>query len=173
LAIGGFLLVVLITTFTIASFRANAVVPVSMMVAIRAGFAALFASQLIGALMIARGMTLVIRGNAHAAYATGGMLKPTHAVLMHGILVLPLIAWIASCADWKESRRLRVVLLAAFGYAMVVLAVAIGNVRHIDPSRLPFALTIPLMSGALLLVTAGATAIIAASRGRRAGIRHL
>jgi peptidoglycan/LPS O-acetylase OafA/YrhL len=83
---------------------------------------------------------------------------------MHGIFILPLIAWIASHAGWEESRRLRVVLLAVFGYAMVVVAVAIGNVRDMDPLHLPFALAIALISGALLLVAAGAAAIIAARR---------
>jgi hypothetical protein len=98
LAIGGVLLVVLITSFTIASFRANSVVPISMMVAVRTGFTALLASQLVGAAMIARGMTLVARGNAHAAYATGGWLRPTHAALMHGF---------SCCQSSPGSSRLR------------------------------------------------------------------
>jgi hypothetical protein len=49
--------------------------------------------------MIAKGMILVFAGDPEAAYATGGTLKPTHGVTMHGILVLPLVAWLSSFAD--------------------------------------------------------------------------
>ena len=57
------------------------------------GFVALLGAQIIGGVMIARGMILVFRGDAQTAYATGGMLKPTHAVTMHAIFILPALAW--------------------------------------------------------------------------------
>jgi hypothetical protein len=80
-----------------------------------------------GATMIARGMMLVFAGNPAAAYATGGALKPTHAVTMHAILVLPLLAWLLSFADWSEDRKTRIVLAASTAYLVLATAVAVAN----------------------------------------------
>ena len=77
--------------------------------------------------MIAKGMALVFAGHPQDAYATGGWLKPTHAVTMHAILVLPALARLLSFADWPERRRLRVVLAAAGVYVMLVAIVAAAN----------------------------------------------
>jgi hypothetical protein len=63
-----------------------------MGVAIRTGFVVLLGSMVTGALMIAKGMSLVFTGDPQAAYLTGGSLKPTHAVTMHAVLVLPALA---------------------------------------------------------------------------------
>jgi hypothetical protein len=41
-----------------------------------------------------------------SASATGGWLKPVHAALMHGILALPLLAWLVSKAGCVLSSRL-------------------------------------------------------------------
>jgi hypothetical protein len=81
--------------------------------------------------MIARGMMLVFAGNPAAAYATGGALKPMHAVTMHGILVLPLLAWLLSFADWSERDRLRVVLLVSTAYLVFADAIIIANIAGI------------------------------------------
>jgi hypothetical protein len=123
LAAGGFGLVALIVALTVSAFRANASLPVSMRVAIRIGFATLLVAMAVGALMIARGMLLVFGGNPQAAYATGGFLKPTHAATMHAILVLPVLAWLLSFADWSEHQRLNAVLVAAAGYITVAAIV--------------------------------------------------
>jgi hypothetical protein len=128
LAAGGFVLVAVIVVLTLASFRRNPTVPVSLRAAIRIGFLALIGSVVVGALMIARGMTLVFAGDPQAAYSTGGALKATHAVMMHGILVLPALARLLSFVNWTERRRLRVVLVAAAGYVVLAGVVAVGNV---------------------------------------------
>ena len=127
LAAGGLVLVAVILLLALASFRRNPVVPVSLLTAIRIGFVALVASVFVGALMIARGMTLVFGGEPQAAYATGGALKPTHAVTMHAILVLPALAWVLSFMNWKEERRLYAVLLAALVYVVLAGMVAAGD----------------------------------------------
>src|SRR5438093_2182892 len=105
LAAGGFAIVAIIVTLTIVAFRANPAVPISLRIAIQVGFVALFTAQIVGAMMILKGMLLVFAGNPQAAYATGGTLKPTHGVTMHGILVLPALAWLLSFARWSERRR--------------------------------------------------------------------
>jgi hypothetical protein len=92
----------------------------SLRIAVRVGFVALLGAQLIGAVMIARGMTLVFAGHAKTAYATAGALKPIHAATMHGVLVLPALAWLLSFADWSEEKRTRVVWIAASLYVLTV-----------------------------------------------------
>ena len=131
LAVGGLALVVVIVGLTATAFRRNPAVPISLRRAIQIGFVTLCVAMATGATMIARGMMLVFAGNPAAAYATGGALKPTHAVTMHGILVLPLLAWLLSFADWSERDRLRVVLLVSTAYLVLVGAIAIANIAGI------------------------------------------
>ena len=128
LAVGGIALVVVIVGLTATAFHRNPAVPISLRRAIQVGFVALCVAMATGATMIARGMMLVFAGNPAGAYATGGALKPTHAVTMHGILVLPLLAWLLSFVDWSERRRLRVVLLASTAYLVLAGAIAIANI---------------------------------------------
>jgi hypothetical protein len=119
LAFGGASLVLIIIVLTLASFRANPAVPISMRVAVRAGFAILLVALAVGGLMIARGMQLVSAGDPQAAYATGGVYKPIHGVTMHAVLVLPMLAWLLTFTDWSERRRLTIVLLAVAAYIAI------------------------------------------------------
>ncbi len=127
LAAGGGALVAIIATFAAASFRANPTVPLSVRLAIRAGFVALLGSLAVGGVMIAKGMRLVFAGDPQVAYVTAGALKPTHAVLMHGILVLPGLAWLLTLVAWEERRRVLVVAVASGIYALVVAVVLFAN----------------------------------------------
>jgi hypothetical protein len=127
LAGGGVALVVMVGVMTIVAFRANAAVPLSLRIAVQTGFIALSAAMVVGAVMIGRGLTLVFRGDAPTAYATGGLLKPIHAVTMHGILVLPALAWMLSFTGWSEARRVKVMVAAAASYVVLATAVTIGN----------------------------------------------
>jgi hypothetical protein len=105
LALGGFTLVAIIVVLTVAAFRAGTPLRSGLRQAIRAGFAALVGAQIVGGRMIATGMRLVFSGDPQRAYATGGWLKPVHAALMHGILVLPLLAWWISRRDWSDRAK--------------------------------------------------------------------
>jgi len=131
LAAGGVILVAIIAALTFISFRATPATPAGMRVAIRTGLAVLLGAMVSGALMIARGMSLVFGGNAQAAYLTGGSLKPTHAVTMHAVLLLPALAWLLSLTEWSEPRQLRVILVAATGYVVFAAAVAAGNLAGV------------------------------------------
>ncbi len=127
LAGGGGALVAMIVVLTVAAFRSNSEVPISMRIAIRTGFIALCGAMAVGATMIGRGMVLVFSGNPEAAYWTGGALKPMHAVMMHGVLVLPALAWLLSFARWSEPRRAKVLLAASCAYVLVIAIVAFRN----------------------------------------------
>src|SRR5262245_51046774 len=125
LAVGGFALVAVIVALTVSAFRDRTPLPPVVRQAIRAGLIALVGAQVAGALMIATGVRLVISGSPTLAYATGGWLKPVHAVLMHGILVLPLLAWAVSKSHWDEGTQARVMRAGLVIYAaVIVVAVA-------------------------------------------------
>jgi hypothetical protein len=149
LAVGGLTLVVIIVSLTAIAFRNNATVPRSFLTAIRVGFMALLGAQVAGAAMIARGMKLALNGDPVAAYASGGMLKPAHAVMMHGVLVLPALAWILSFVDWSERRRLEIVLLATSGYVLVSGVITLANLDELFSLHQP-----PLLKAALLAIGA-------------------
>ena len=127
LAGGGVTLVLVILALTIAAFRSNPRLPLSLTLAVRIGLLTLCGSLSVGALMIARGMALARGGHPEAAYATGGALKPTHGALMHGVLLLPLFAWLLSFTGWSERRRLVAVAIASCVYVGIAAAVAAGN----------------------------------------------
>ena len=120
---------------------------------------ALVGAVVVGALMIAKGMRLVFAGDPQAAYITGGTLKPTHAVTMHAILVLPALAWLLSFAHLSERRRLAVVLVASAGYAVLAGVVAVGNFVGFELSDAPAATWALLGVGTLLLIAAVIVAV--------------
>jgi hypothetical protein len=167
LAAGGITLVIIIAVMTLASFRANAAISPSLRLAIRIGFATLFTSLIVGAFMIAKGMVLVFSGHRQAAYATGGALKPTHAVTMHAILVLPLLAWLLTLTDWNERRQLRIVLLASVGYALVAGVVAIGNIAGLALSQMPIAAIGIVAIGMLAMLAAWVIALSGVARSSK------
>lgn len=125
LAAGGLALVIVIMTLTALAFRDRSAMPPGFRRAIRAGLVALAGSQIAGGIMIATGIPLVVGGSPELAYATGGWLKPLHAVLMHGILVLPLLAWWISRTQWSEQQRSRIMTAGIFLYVMVAAGAAI------------------------------------------------
>jgi hypothetical protein len=122
LAVGGGVLIVILGALAVAAFRPNPDVPPSMRLALRAGFATLVIGLVSGAAMIARGVVLVNSGHQQQAYHAVGFLKPVHGVSLHGVLVLPAIAWLLSFTDWDEARRTRVAAIAAAGYGVAIAA---------------------------------------------------
>ncbi|WP_157899046.1 hypothetical protein [Luteitalea pratensis] len=105
---------------------ARTALPLALGLAIRAGFVALVGAQIVGGVMIAIGMRLVFGGDPQRAYATGGWLKPVHALLMHEILVLPLLAWQMSRTDWDERTQVRAVSMGIVLHALVVVAAVVS-----------------------------------------------
>lgn len=121
----------LINVTYVASFRDRTALPPGLRLAIKAGLVALAAAQISSGLMIATGVRLVIGGDPQAAYATGGWLKPVHGVLMHGILVLPLLAWAAAAAHWTEPEQVRTVRTGVVVYALVVVAAMLVSLSEV------------------------------------------
>ncbi|MFJ5309680.1 hypothetical protein [Streptomyces sp. NPDC088350] len=120
LAVGGAVLVVLLTVFAVASFRHRPTGPAGMALAVRSGFAILLVALASGAAMIARGVVLARTGHQEAAYHSTAPLKPLHGVSLHAVLVLPALAWLLSRTSWSEAVRRRTVTVAVGCYAAAV-----------------------------------------------------
>ncbi|MFI2641246.1 hypothetical protein [Streptomyces sp. NPDC018610] len=120
LAVGGGVLVVLLTVFAVASFRRAPAGPAGMALALRSGFAILLVALASGAAMIARGVLLTRTGHQQAAYHSTAPLKPLHGVSLHAVLVLPALAWLLSRTSWGERTRRRAVTTAVGAYAAAV-----------------------------------------------------
>ena len=73
-------------------------------------------------------MRLVFAGDPLLAYATGGWLKPVHSALMHGILVLSLLAWLIWRTDWDERAQGWVMWTAIALYVLVVAEALVQSV---------------------------------------------
>jgi hypothetical protein len=97
---GGAILIVTTIVLAIASARPNPAVPASMRLAVRAGFVAFLAALAIGAFMIALGVQTTRTVSQEAAYTVAINFKPGHAATMHGILILPALAWLCSFTTW-------------------------------------------------------------------------
>ncbi|NEB80197.1 hypothetical protein G3I40_34070 [Streptomyces sp. SID14478] len=125
LAVGGGILVVLLTAFAVASFRNRPSGPTGMSLAVRAGFAALLVALASGAAMIARGVVLTRTGHQEAAYHSTAALKPLHGVSLHAVLVLPVLAWFMSRTAWGERTKERVMYAAVGCYVAAVLTAGV------------------------------------------------
>ncbi|MEU6284675.1 hypothetical protein [Streptomyces sp. NPDC047028] len=131
LAVGGGVLVALLTTFAVVSFRHRPTGPAGMALAVRSGFAILLVALASGAAMIARGVALTRTGHQVAAYHSTAPLKPLHAVSLHAVLVLPLLAWLLTRTSWSERARRRIVAAAAGCYAVAVAGAGVwAGVAH-------------------------------------------
>ncbi|MFE9098183.1 hypothetical protein [Streptomyces sp. NPDC007264] len=125
LALGGGVLVVVLSAFAAAAFRHRPDGPPGMAPAVRSGFAILLVGLLSGAAMIARGVLLSRAGHQQAAYHSTAPLKPLHGVSLHAVLVLPALAWLLARTSWSDATKQRIVYGAVGGYAAAVVGAAI------------------------------------------------
>ncbi|MFE0627469.1 hypothetical protein ACFW3D_10890 [Streptomyces sp. NPDC058864] len=128
LAVGGAVLVAVLSVFAVASFRRRPAGPAGMPLALRAGFAILLLALLSGAAMIARGVYLTRTGHQAAAYASTAPLKPLHGVSLHAVLVLPALARLLSRTRLTDRATTRILLAATACYALAVAAAAVWAV---------------------------------------------
>ena len=128
LAGGGAVIVASVLTLTILSLRPAPDTAPSMRLAVRAGLVILMGAMVTGAVMIAVGVTLANGGEQQAASETAGWLKPTHAVTMHAVGVLPALAFVLACTGLDERRRTRIVAYGVWAYALAALVTVVVNV---------------------------------------------
>ena len=106
-------------------------VPSSFTLAIWVGMVLLCVSQIIGVLTIRNGLEKVFDPQTGAFLPAGlemasifgaaGSLKVPHALTLHGIQVLPALAFLLFFANWNESQRTKAVTVTAVGYTGLVL----------------------------------------------------
>jgi hypothetical protein len=128
LAVGGALLVVILSAFAVIAFTRRPGGPAGMPLALRTGFAILLVGLLSGAAMIARGVILTRTGHQAAGYRSTASVKPLHGVSLHAILVLPVLAWLLTFTAWSPRARYRAVLAAAGCYTAAVAAALVWAV---------------------------------------------
>jgi hypothetical protein len=128
LAVGGGVLVVLLTAWAVVSFRDRPTGPPGMALAVRSGFAILLVALVSGAAMIARGVLLARTGHQEAAYHSTAPFKPLHGVSLHAVLVLPALAWLLCRTARREAVRRRIVAVAVGCYAAAVVGAAVWAV---------------------------------------------
>jgi hypothetical protein len=104
------------------------------------GMLILIGSLAVGLWMSAHGSMVtagVIEAPAPSVYGAAGLMKLPHAVGLHALQVLPLLALLLRHAGLPAARRARAVLLASRGYGLLFLA-ALGQTLA---GRLPWDLT--------------------------------
>lgn len=168
LAAGGGLIIVIAVGFAAAAVVGVGAIAPSMRVALRVGFAALLVALATGAVMIATGVLEVRGGNAQLAYDTAGALKPLHAVAMHGILVLPGLAWLIGFSGWNEHRRTVLVWIGSAAYAVLTAVVGYESATGSSPLAAPLVETV--ISGAALAVLMACGIVALAEVARQRGV---
>ncbi|MEV0783941.1 hypothetical protein AB0I52_13380 [Streptomyces sp. NPDC050423] len=128
LAVGGGVLVFILSTFSAAAFLRRPGGPPGMALALRAGCGILVIGLLSGAAMIARGVYLTRTGHQLAGYASTASLKPLHGVSLHAVLVLPVLARLLAMTSWSPHTRVSVVRAAVGCYAAAVAAALVWAV---------------------------------------------
>ncbi|MFC7343510.1 hypothetical protein [Saccharopolyspora griseoalba] len=165
-AAGAVVIVAVVVVAAVRALRRGDEVDPVMRLALRVGFLSLLLAMAIGVLMLVGGQVLTrTQGEVAAAFAFTATLKPGHAATMHGVLVLPAIAWLLRFTDGGERFRLRVVRLACGGYAAFAAIVVAETLAGIDPlGAAPLLARVLPAVGALALVAAGATTLLALRR---------
>jgi hypothetical protein len=164
---GGAVIVGTSLVFAVRAFRPNPAVAPSMRLAVRAGFVSFLCALGIGAFMIFLGVRETRTVSQAAAYTVAAAFKSGHAATMHGILILPALAWLTSFTDWPEARRVRVVALACLGYALAAGVVVVDTfiaVRPLAPLHAPVVNSVLAGAGLASLLAAGGLTLAALAR---------
>lgn len=162
-AVGAVSILVTMFVATYLTLRPNPEVAPSMRLALRVGFLTLLVALLLGAYMLARGMVLARgQGDVPGAFAFTAGLKYGHAATMHGVLILPALAWLLRFTDRPEHVRVTVVRTACLGYVALAGVVVVESLAGVGPVPLtaaPVAATALVAVGLLTLLGAGAVAV--------------
>ena len=163
LAAGGGVLLLVLGTLFVQSLRPQPGLDEQLRLGIRLGFGALVAGLAIGAVMIGIGTTLVRGGDPQAAYHGAGVLKLAHAVGLHGIAVLPGLAWLSGYSGWPASKRRSVLRTGTVGYLGVLAGALWVGARGGLSSVTVFGIAL----AASVLVSAVYRVLVATRTGKR------
>jgi hypothetical protein len=151
-----------ILILTVLAFTAMRASP-SMALAVRAGLLILLVAQAVGGWMIQHGVGLASEGVTDGLTTVGaaGVMKLPHAVAIHGIQVLPALAWLLSFAALSEQRRLGLVRLATGGYLALVVVSVLQAAGGVAPFDVGVVAAVLYLLGVVLLGVAFVAALLA------------
>jgi hypothetical protein len=154
-----------ILVITVLAFTAMRASP-SMALAIRAGLLILLAAQVVGGWMIQHGLGLAEEGatDGLTTFGAAGVMKVPHAVAIHGIQVLPALAWLLSFAAMPEQRRVGLVRVAVLGYVALVVVSVLQTATGVAPFDVGVAAAVLYLLGVALLGLALVAALLALRR---------
>jgi hypothetical protein len=154
-----------ILVITVLAFTAMRASP-SMALAIRAGLLILLAAQVVGGWMIQHGLGLAEEGatDGLTTFGAAGVMKVPHAVAIHGIQVLPALAWLLSFAATPEQRRVGLVRVAVLGYVALVVVSVLQTATGVAPFDVGVAAAVLYLLGVALLGLALVAALLALRR---------
>jgi hypothetical protein len=154
--------ILVVTVLAFTPMRASP----SMALAIRAGLLILLAAQAVGGWMIQHGIALADEGatDGLTTFGASGVMKVPHAVAIHGIQVLPALAWLLSFAALPERRRLGLVRVAALGYLALVVVSLLQTAGGVAPFDVGVVAAVLYLAGVGLLGAALVAALLALRR---------
>jgi hypothetical protein len=123
-----------------------------MRVAVRVGMVVLIASQILGGAIIANG-EIIDKDPLEtdlAIFGAAGVMKLPHAVTMHAIQVLPILALLLATTSLPVRKRRNIVWVAAAGYTGLILAALLQTFAGRSPVDLtPLALGVVVASAVM------------------------
>jgi hypothetical protein len=149
----------------VLSFTAMRAAP-SMALAIRAGLLILLVAQVVGGWMIQHGLALAEEGatDGLTTFGAAGVMKVPHAVAIHGIQLLPALAWLLSFAALPEPRRVALVRVAVAGYVALVVVSILQAAGGVAPFDVGVVAAVLYLLGVALLGLALVSAVLALRR---------
>jgi len=169
--LGGAAIAVTVTitvTVPVRAFAAVRATP-SMALAIRAGLLILLVAQAVGGWMIQHGVGPASDGvtTGLTTFGAAGVMKVPHAVAIHGIQVLPGLAWLLSFATLPERRRVGLVATATLGYAALVVVSVLQTATGVAPLDVGAVAGVLYLVGVSLLGASLVSALLALRRSSR------
>ncbi|MFD1938462.1 hypothetical protein ACFSKW_44010 [Nonomuraea mangrovi] len=140
----------------------------SMRLAVRSGLAVLLLTLVSGAALIANGRAIGLPPQVRdlSIFGVAGQLKVPHAVTLHAVQVLPVLAGVLALSAWSEVVRVRLVAVAALGYGGVVLVSVLQAAAGLAPADLTVVSGVVLVVSVAALAGAGVAAVGRLSRRR-------
>jgi len=130
--------------------------------AIRLGMVLLLISQAVGFLIIQNGLTKVIDPQTGqfisqslamaSTFGAQGSMKIPHALALHAIQLLPLIAFLLQSPGSSEARRTQIVLMAGVGYGGIVAVTLWQTFNGLGPFDLSPSVSVLLILAAFLFL---------------------
>lgn len=154
------LAIMVMTVWTFVSLRG----PTSTNVAIRAGMVFLTVGQFLGFAILTNGLGVDDLSRA-SIFGAAGEMKVPHAIALHGLQVLGVLALVLERTRLPEIRKLQMVALAIAGYSDALAVATIQTFAGRAPLDLGPLTIVLALAALILLALAYATALRAAGTG--------